>query len=71
MELFSNTDSEEVSQMVLNSLDTYKKLLIIEPELQNKLSCETVDSLIKSLLIVLCHRKEFDQLNSMVSLSSK
>lgn len=66
MELFVNSNSDEISQMILNGLDTYKKLLIIEVELQNKLSCETIDTLIDSLLVILCHRKAFDHLHSMV-----
>lgn len=66
LELLQNTNNEESSVMVLNSLETYKKFLICETELQNKVTSQTVESLIKALLIIFCHRKEFEHLNSMV-----
>lgn len=64
--LFVTNNSEEGSQMILNSLETYKRLLITEPELQNKISGQTLESLIKALLVIMCHRKEYDHLNSLV-----
>lgn len=67
MELFQSNNTEEVSQMIINGLETYKKLLICEPELQNKFSNETLDTLIRALLAVLCYRKEYEHLNSMVN----
>lgn len=65
--LFENTSTDESSQMIINALDTYKKNLICETELQNKVSCSTVEVLVKALLTIHCHRKEYDHLNSMVS----
>lgn len=70
MDLFRKSDSEETNQIILNSLETYKKLLICETSLQNKFSGKTLDSLIKALLVVMCHRKDFDHLNSMVRSTS-
>lgn len=64
--LLDISNGEDSSQMILNALETYKSLLICEPDLQNKLSCKTLESLVHALLIVLAHRKEFDHLNSMV-----
>lgn len=60
----SNDDTS--SQMILNALETYKSLLICEPDLQNKFSCKTLEILIHALLVVLSHRKEYDHLHSMV-----
>lgn len=67
MSFFQNNNTPEVSQMILNSLETYKKLIICETELQNKIGCSTLENLIKALLVITCHRKEYDHLNSMVS----
>lgn len=69
MQIFQHNSTEESSQMVMNCIDTYKKFLICEPELQNKVSCQTMESLVKSLLVMSCHRKEYDHLNSMVKIN--
>lgn len=66
LELLQSTNNDEASLMVLNSLETYKKFLICETEMQNKVTSKTVDTLIEALLIIYCHRKEFEHLNSMV-----
>lgn len=66
MTFFENNNTPEVTHMILNSLETYKKLIICETDMQNKVSCSTLDNLIKALLVITCHRKEYDQLNSMV-----
>lgn len=71
LQLFETANSEVASQMILNALDTYKKHLIYETELQNKLSCRTMEILIKALLTVLCFREEHDHLHSMVSKTIK
>lgn len=71
MQMFLYNNTDDSSQMILNSIDTYKKLLVCEPEFQNKVSCQTIESLVKSLLILSCHRKEYDHLNSMVSHRSR
>lgn len=66
MQFFQSNHTEEGGQMILNSLETYKKLLLCETDLQNKMSGDTLENLINALLIVLCHRKEYDHFNSMV-----
>ncbi|CRK96013.1 CLUMA_CG009453, isoform A [Clunio marinus] len=64
--LFQSTKCTDTSQMIVNCLETYKKLLIAEPCLQNKFTCKTVENLITMLLIVTCHRREFDHLKSLI-----
>lgn len=66
LKLLEISNDEDSSQMILNVLETYKSFLICEPDLQNKISCKTLESLIHALLIILSHRKEFDHLHSMV-----
>ena len=66
MGLFQCSDHEEVSQMIMNSLETYKKYIIVHSEYQNKLSRRTVQDLLNALLVVTCFQKKFDHLNSMV-----
>lgn len=53
--------------MILNALETYKKILICETSMQNKVTGQTLENLIKSLLIITCHRKDYDHLKSLVS----
>ena len=67
MNLLQIRNNEDVTQMILNALETYKKLIVCDTSWQNKVTGKTLESLIKSLLIVTCHRKEFEHLNSMVS----
>lgn len=66
MNLLQTSRSADALQMILNALETYKKLLICETSLQNKISCQTLENLIKALLVIICYRKEYDYLNSMV-----
>lgn len=66
MQFFESNHTEDGSQMILNSLETYKKLLLCETDLQNKMTGETLENLINALLIVLCNRKGYDHFNSMV-----
>lgn len=70
MQLFELSNSEDVSTMILNVFETYRKLLIREKPIQNKLSCTTITKLLKSNMIILCHRKQYDHLYSMVRLPS-
>lgn len=70
MELLANSGSEDVSQMVINFLVSYKNLLISEIQFQNKVTSRTLESLIKALLITSCRRKDFRHLNSMVKFKS-
>ena len=67
MQLFELSNSEEVETMVLNVLETYRKLLIREMGFQNRISWALLDKLLKSYMIVLCHRKQYDNLYSIVS----
>lgn len=69
LQLLENTNNEESSMMILNTLETYKKFIICETEMQNKVTSKTVDSLVKALLVIFCDRKEFDHLNSMVRMN--
>lgn len=66
MDLFQSSDHEEVLQMIMNSLETFKKYIIVYSEYQNKLSRRTVQDLLNALLVVTCFQKKFDHLNSMV-----
>lgn len=66
MNLFLTNNSESVSQMIFNALETYKKFLVCESPMQNKISGPTLELLIKSLLIITCHRKDYDHLKSLV-----
>lgn len=67
MKLFQNTNNNEsANQMILNTLETYKKLIIIETSMQNKVTGQTLENLIRALLIITCYRKEYDHLNSLV-----
>lgn len=67
IEFFRNSNTAIADQMILNSLETYKKLLLSDPEFQNNISWEVLETLIEALLLVFCHRKDYDHLNSMVS----
>ena len=67
VQLFELSNSEDVSAMILNVFETYRKLLIRETPIQNKLSCTTITKLLKSNMIIWCHRKQYDHLYSMVS----
>jgi hypothetical protein len=69
MTLFQTNNSEHVSQMILNALETYKKFIVCETSMQNKVTGQTLENLIKSLLIITCHRKDYDHLKSLVSWS--
>lgn len=66
MGLFQSSDNEEVLLMIMNSLETFKKYIIVHSEYQNKLSRRTVQDLLNALLVVTCFREKFDHLNSMV-----
>lgn len=66
MNLFQYSDVEEVTQMIMNSLETYKKYIIIHSEYQNKLSKRTVLDLLNALLVVTCFQQKSDHLISMV-----
>lgn len=67
MQLFELSNSEDVTTMILNVFETYKKLLSRDTTIQNKLSGTTLTKLLKSNMIILCHRKQYDHLYSMVS----
>lgn len=66
MALFQSSNNEVVLQMIMNSLETFKKYIIVHSEYQNKLSKRTVQDLLNALLVVTCFQKKFDHLNSMV-----
>jgi hypothetical protein len=67
MSLFQINNSDYVSQLILNALETYKKILVCETTMQNKVTGPTLENLIKSLMIITCHRKDYDHLKSLVS----
>jgi hypothetical protein len=67
LRLFETVDNEEALKIVINGLDTYKKFIVCEAELQNNLSSKTLQVLIQSFLLVLCHTKNHEHLNRMVS----
>jgi hypothetical protein len=60
MSLFQINNSDYVSQLILNALETYKKILVCETTMQNKVTGPTLENLIKSLMIITCHRKDYD-----------
>jgi hypothetical protein len=66
MTLLEFSNSEDVSSMILNVLETYRKLVIRDTDYQNKVSCNTMDKLQRSYMIILCHRKQYEHLYSMV-----
>lgn len=70
MNLFQNTDCEEVNQIVINTLETYKKFLVCEMDLQNKLSYATIEQLMHSLMIIFSYKKDYGHLHSLVSLTT-
>lgn len=67
MKLFEISNSEEVTAMILNVFETYRKLLIRDTDIQNKFSSTTVEKLLNNNMIILCHRKQYEHLYSMVN----
>lgn len=67
MQLFEISNDEKVTKMILNVLETYRKLLIRETDIQNKISSLTMQKLLKYNMIILCQRKQYEHLYSMVS----
>lgn len=66
MHLFELSNSDDVGTMILNALDTYRKMLIRDTGFQIKLSCATIEKLQMNYMIILCHRKQYEHLNSLV-----
>lgn len=71
MQLFELSNNEDVSLMILNALETYRKLIIRDTDYQNKVSYSTMDKLQKNYMIVMCHRKQYEHLSSLVIISYK
>lgn len=66
MQLFENSNSDEVTMMILNAFETYRKIIVRDTDFQNKISCNTFEKLQKSYMIIMCHRRQYEHLYSMV-----
>lgn len=66
MQLFEYSNSDDASMMILNVFETYRKLLVRDTSMQNKLSGSTIEKLLHYNMVILCHRKQYDHLYSMV-----
>lgn len=69
MQLFELTNSDEAGTMIINVLETYRKLIIRDTSFQNKIACATMEKIQRSYMTLLCHRKQYDSLYSLVSLN--
>lgn len=67
MQLFENSNNEEAGTMILNVLETYRKLIVRDTAFQNKISCTTIDKIQKNYMLIMCHRKQYEHLYSMVN----
>jgi hypothetical protein len=68
MRLFDLSNSEDATLMIINVFETYRKLLVRDTSMQNKLSGSTIEKLLHYNMVILCHRKQYKHLYSMVSL---
>lgn len=65
-DLYKNSENDKSYQIAVNFFESYKKILVTDRFLQDKISYKCMQEITDNMLICLCHLKMYEHLHSMV-----